>query len=129
MATGFEIGGLDHVVLRVGDMDRAIAFYRDVIGAVEERRVKSINLVQLRAGASLIDLVPANPDTPVSPGNMEHFCLTISPFDTDALQAHLKAHNVEAGEIAERYGADGHGPSIYITDPDGNVVELKAAAN
>ena len=129
MKPGFEIGGIDHVVLRVRDLDRSIAFYRDVIGAVEERRVKSINLVQLRAGSSLIDLVPADGDLSAAPGNMEHFCLTITPFDPDSLMRHLSAHRVDAGEIAERYGAEGHGPSVYIKDPDGNVVELKAGAS
>ena len=123
-APPFTVGLLDHVVLRVADMDRSIAFYRDVVGAVEERRVESIGLVQLRAGASLIDLVPASGTVPEH-GNMEHFALSIEPFDAAALNAHLKAHGVEPGEVARRYGAQGYGPSIYFDDPDGNTVELK----
>lgn len=124
----FSIGALDHVVLKVRDMDRSIAFYRDVLGAHEERRVESIGLVQLRAGRSLIDLVPMPENASAGTGNMEHFALTIEPFEPEALAAHLEAHGIEPGEVAERYGADGYGPSIYLPDPDGNVVELKGPA-
>ncbi len=120
----FVIGRLDHVVLMVADMDRAIAFYRDVLGAHEERRVDDIGLVQLRAGDSLIDLVPAGDASPAH-RNMEHFAVTIAPFDPASIYAHLSAHGVEYGEAARRYGAEGYGPSIYIEDPDGNTVELK----
>ena len=125
----FAIKGLDHVVLRVADLDRAVRFYCEVLGCREERRVESISLVQLRAGAALIDLILAEgtPDPgPVSGRtNMDHFALRIEPFDEAALRAHLTAHGVEAGEVATRYGAEGDGPSLYITDPDGNRVELK----
>ena len=121
----FKIQQLDHVVVRVADMERAMKFYCGALGCVEERRVESINLVQLRAGRSLIDLVPA--DEPVQPGsrNMDHLALRIEPFDEDSLRAHFSAHGVEAGEVATRYGAEGNGPSMYLTDPDGNTVELK----
>ena len=119
------IKGLDHVVLRVADLDRAIHFYCEVLGCTEERRLESIGLVQLRAGASLIDLVPAEGAPEVAGGNMDHFCLRIEPFDEAELRTHLKAHGVEVGEVARRYGAEGHGPSLYLQDPDGNTVELK----
>ena len=121
----FEIGELDHVVLRVRDMGRAIGFYRDVMGALEERRVESIGLVQLRAGRSLIDLVPLPDGAEITEANMEHFALTVSPFDPDAIGRHLADLGIETSEVARRYGARGYGPSIYINDPDGNVVELK----
>ncbi len=121
----FAIKGLDHVVLRVADLDRAIRFYCEVLGCREERRVESIGLVQLRAGAALIDLVPAEGAPDPGAGNMDHFALSIAPFDEAALRAHLESHGVEVGEVATRYGAEGHGPSLYIQDPDGNTVELK----
>ncbi len=121
----FAIKGLDHVVLRVADLERAVRFYCEVLGCAEERRVESIPLVQLRAGAALIDLVPAGGKPEVAGGNMDHFCLRIEPFDEDALRAHLGSHGVEVGEVARRYGAEGHGPSLYLQDPDGNTVELK----
>jgi len=119
------IKGLDHVVLRVADLDRAVRFYCEVLGCTEERRLESIGLVQLRAGASLIDLVPADGAPEVAGGNMDHFCLRIEPFDEAAIRSHLAAHGVEAGAVASRYGAEGHGPSLYLQDPDGNTVELK----
>ena len=124
-APPFALQGLDHIVLRVADMARAIAFYTDVIGAAEERRIESIGLVQMRAGRSLIDLVPLPEGQDTGGGNVEHFALTISPFDADALARHLAAHGIDCGPVERRYGAEGFGPSVYIDDPDGNVVELK----
>jgi catechol 2,3-dioxygenase-like lactoylglutathione lyase family enzyme len=128
---------IDHVVLRVADLDRALAFYRDVLGCAIERRQDEIGLVQLRAGRSLIDLVPldgvlgrAGGAGPGAEGrNVDHFCLRVEPFDEAAIRAELRAHAVEAGPVATRFGAEGAGPSLYIHDPDGNVVELKGAAD
>jgi len=124
---------LDHVVLRVGDLARARGFYCDVLGCSFEKWQEPFGLLQLRAGASLIDLVtldgPLGRAGGAAPGregrNLDHFCLRIAPFDAAALKAHLAAHGIEAGEVVQRYGAEGSGPSLYITDPDGNVVELK----
>ena len=121
----FAIQGLDHVVLRVADVERALRFYCEVLGCREERRLESIGLVQLRAGAALIDLVPTEGTPETGAGNMDHFCLRIEPFDEADLRAHLAGHGVEVGEVARRYGAEGHGPSLYLQDPDGNTVELK----
>ncbi len=121
----FAIKGLDHVVLRVADLDRAIRFYCEVLGCTEERRVESIDLVQLRAGAALIDLIAAAGAPDPGAGNMDHFALRIAPFDEADLRAHLDSHGVAVGELATRYGAEGSGPSLYIQDPDGNTVELK----
>ncbi len=121
---GFAIRSLDHVVLKVADMDRAIAFYRDVLGCKVERVVESIGLVQMRAGAALVDLVPTGEGQNAG-RNMDHFALTIEPFDMAALKDHFTAHGIEIGEPATRYGAEGFGPSIYLNDPDGNQVELK----
>ena len=120
----FEILGIDHVVLRVADQERAIAFYEGVLGAKVERRSEKFGLVQLRAGRSLIDLIEA-PEKDREGANMDHFALRIEPFDEAAIRAHLEAHGIEAGELKTRYGADGNGPSLYIEDPDGNTVELK----
>lgn len=129
----FEIKGIDHVVLRVADIDRAMGFYCGVLGCREERRVEDIGLYQLRAGAAIIDLVPLDSELgrfggagPAAEGrNLDHFALRIEPFDEATLRAHLAAHGIDAGEVKARYGADGEGPSIYIEDPDGNTVELK----
>ena len=127
-----RVGGLDHVVLRVGDLDRAIGFYEKVLGLHIERRLEQPKLVQLRAGASLIDLVPAAVSPQAAPDmaarNMDHFAIRVVGFDAAALKAHLQRHGIDPGEVRERYGAEGYGPSIYISDPDGNTVELKGEA-
>ena len=125
--------GLDHVVLRVRDLDAALGFYVGVLGCTEERRISALGLVQLRAGAALIDLVPVDSPLGKASGgppdaaakNVDHFCLRIEPFDAEELAAHLRAHGVQPGDVGQRYGADGTGPSMYVRDPDGNVVELK----
>ncbi|MEX2615616.1 MAG: VOC family protein [Alphaproteobacteria bacterium] len=121
-----SIRNIDHVVIRTADMDRALGFYCDVLGCREERRLDSIGLVQLRAGASMIDLMDAKQSPPPDgPGNMDHFAVRVDPFDADAIRTYLEAHGVEAGSVESRVGAEGNGPSIYIRDPDGNTVELK----
>jgi catechol 2,3-dioxygenase-like lactoylglutathione lyase family enzyme len=125
--------GLDHVVLRVRELDRALRFYVQALGCTEVRRVDEIGLVQLRAGSALIDLVPvdgalgrAGGPPPGDAGhNVDHFALRVERFDAAALRSHLAAHGFEPGEVARRFGAEGFGPSLYVRDPDGNVVELK----
>ena len=124
---------LDHLVLRVADLTRARAFYCDVLGCAFEKWQEELGLLQLRAGSSLVDLVSLDGPLgrlggapPAREGrNLDHFCLRVEPFDAPALRAHLAAHGIAAGEVAQRYGAEGTGPSLYISDPDGNVVELK----
>ena len=128
-----RIRDIDHLVLRVVDLDRMLGFYCDVLGCTIERRQEALGLVQLRAGRSLIDLVPvtgklgrAGGAAPGREGrNLDHFCLRVEPFDEAEIRRHLEAHGIEAGALAPRYGAEGEGPSLYVSDPDGNVVELK----
>lgn len=129
-----DIVGLDHVVLRVRDLERSIAFYCDVLGCKPERRIDELGLHQLRAGRSLIDLVdvsgPLGRSGGEAPGaegrNVDHIALQVRNFDEVSLRRHLEAHGVEPGEVRELYGAEGVGPAMYIRDPDGNTVELKA---
>ncbi len=127
--TTLKITGLDHVVLRVASLDRAIAFYGDVLGCPVERELQQPRLVQLRAGSAMIDLVPCRegeaPGMSSDGRNMDHFAVRIAAMDPPALTAHLARHGVAAGPVQRRYGAEGYGSSIYITDPDGNTVELK----
>ena len=128
-----NVKSLDHVVLRVRDLKRALHFYSEVLGCPEERRLEELGLYQMRAGTALIDLVPVDSRLggmggagPEEEGrNMDHFCLRIDPFDAESITAHLESHGIEAGEVSTRYGAEGSGPSMYIQDPDGNTVELK----
>jgi len=128
-----KILALDHVVLRVNDAQRSIDFYCDLLGCTLERRVEEVGLIQLRAGSALIDLVPLDGPLGHAGGaapakgarNMDHLCLRVEPFDEADIRERLGGAGVDAGETARRYGAEGFGPSIYIEDPDGNVIELK----
>lgn len=129
----FEIKGLDHIVLRVRDLERMLRFYCDILGCTMEREQAEIGLFQVRAGSSLIDLVTVDGKLGrmggAAPGkegrNLDHFCITLDGYDEAKIRAHLSAHGVEIGEAGSRYGAKGEGPSLYISDPEGNVVELK----
>ena len=131
----FAIRAIDHIVLRVRDLDAMIGFYRRVLGCEVARRQDEIGLVQLRAGSALIDLVPVDGKLGrmggAAPGpegrNLDHVCFRIDPFDGAAVLAHLQACGVQAGPIESRYGAEGEGPSVYLQDPEGNTVELKGA--
>jgi catechol 2,3-dioxygenase-like lactoylglutathione lyase family enzyme len=124
---------IDHLVLRIVDLDKMLHFYCDALGCTIERQSGSLGLIQLRAGRSLIDLVPvagalgsAGGAAPGKEGrNLDHFCLRVEPFDEAEIRRHLQTHGVEASPAARRYGAEGEGPSLYVTDPEGNVVELK----
>ncbi len=128
---------IDHLVLRTARPQAMIAFYSEVLGMSVERRLEDIGLIQLRAGRSLVDLIPvdsklgrkggAAPD--LHARNLDHFCVRVDPFDEAAIRDRLKALDVEAGPTERLYGAEGTGPSIYIQDPDGNTVELKGPAD
>ena len=100
-----------------------VAFYRDALGCVEERRVEHLQLVQMRAGRSMIDLVAGR--GPETSGDMDHFCIRIEPFDATAIRRQLARFGIEIGKAGTRYGAEGDGPAVYLNDPEGNVIELK----
>jgi glyoxylase I family protein len=121
-----HIREIDHVVIRVADLESITRFYCDVLGCSVEKEQRDIGLIQLRAGRSLIDLlkVGAKIDRPDS-GTPGHLCLRVEGFDGEALKAHLQERGVRIGELGVRYGADGFGPSLYLFDPEGNMVELK----
>ena len=128
-----QVRDIDHLVLRTAHPDEMIAFYTQVLGLAVERQLPEIGLIQLRAGRSLLDLVPVDSAlgrkggaAPGSEGhNLDHLCFRIEPFDEAEIRAALSRAGVEAGPTEQRYGAEGTGPSIYIRDPDGNTVELK----
>ncbi|GAB3466668.1 VOC family protein [Massilia terrae] len=124
---------LDHLVLRVRDLDAMVAWYGKVLGCPVERRQDEIGLVQLRAGSAMVDLVPVDGKLGraggAAPGvegrNLDHFCFRVEPFDEARIRAHLAACGVTAGPVESRFGAEGEGPSIYVQDPEGNTIELK----
>jgi catechol 2,3-dioxygenase-like lactoylglutathione lyase family enzyme len=131
----FALEGLDHVVLLVDDMAAASAFYRDVVGCTVDRSLPQYGMLQLRAGAALIDLVDIGSEAgawarpQVAGGrNMDHVCIATGAWDEAAMRAHLAAHGVEIVEEGIRYGARGDGLSFYVRDPSGNTVELKGPA-
>ena len=127
------VRGIDHVVLRVRNIEAMRRFYCDVLGATHVAYRKEFGMSHLRVGASLIDLVevngPLGKTGGAAPGregrNMDHLCLRVEPFDQDAIVGHLKRHRVPVGDIRPRFGPGGNGVSITVTDPEGNTVELK----
>ena len=132
-AMRIQIREIDHVVIRTADTAAMTRFYCEVLGCEPEREQRDLGLVQLRAGRSLIDLVaiggPLDRGAGAPPagasGNMDHLCLRVEPFDAEALTSHLTQHGARPGNAVERYGAEGLGPSLYLFDPEGNMVELK----
>ena len=128
----FALEGIDHVVLLVRDMAEAERFYEQVLGCTVDRELPEYGMLQLRAGASLIDLVDIGSEAgawarPETEGgrNMDHVCIATGPCEDEAMRAHLARHGVAIVEEGIRYGAKGDGFSFYIADPSGNQIELK----
>jgi glyoxylase I family protein len=122
--TPFEPLGLDHVVLRVRDQEVSRRFYTETLGCTVDHVNERISLVQLRFGAQLIDLLPGErgPDG----SGMDHVCLSIRCADLPAVRNTLIESGVPVdGDVVERRGAFGTGPSLYLRDPDGYRIELK----
>ncbi|MEL1265327.1 VOC family protein [Pseudoxanthomonas putridarboris] len=137
MTRPFDIQRIDHLVLRVRELERSIAFYGDVLGCPVERRRDHLGLVHLRAGASMIDLVGVDGRLGARGGapagsegrNVDHVCLRVEPFDEAALVAHLARFGIAPTGPAEvNFGAEGDGLSLYLHDPDGNTIELKGSS-
>lgn len=129
----FTIQHIDHLVLRVKSLETVRRFYQDILGCKLERENTSLGLYQMRAGSSLIDLVPVDQEigrtggsAPGSEGhNLHHFCLRVDPFNADNILRFLQERNIGASPVEQRYGAEGMGPSLYISDPENNMIELK----
>ena len=129
-----RVRSIDHIVLRTARPEAMVQFYEKVLGCPVERTLPpETGLIQLRAGDALIDIVPVDselgrvgggPPT-ATENNLDHFCLQLEPLDRKDLCRWLESHGIECGEFQTRYGATGFGPSIYISDPDGNTVELR----
>lgn len=128
-----EVKAIDHIVLRTSNLGAMLNFYCDVLNCSVERELEELGLVQLRAGSALIDIVPVDSElgraggrAPSQDGrNLDHFCLKIGLVTKAELVAYLSNNSVAVPEFSERYGAEGFGDSVYINDPEGNVVELK----
>lgn len=131
-----RVRAVDHIVLRTVHVREMIDFYCDILGCTLERaRSEEIGLSQLRAGEALIDIVSVDSklgrqggEAPSATGNnMDHFCLQIEAFEESEMLDYLASHGVDHSGFETRYGAQGFGPSVYIKDPDGNTVELRAS--
>ncbi len=123
--------GLDHVVLWIHDLPRAVAWYRDVLGCEPGFRYHEIGMEHVWFGTVLLGLWDADDpraasSLPEVPGtNVDHLALAIGPFEPDALRAHLAAHGVAVDWETHQTGARGYGHSVYLHDPWGNKFELK----
>jgi catechol 2,3-dioxygenase-like lactoylglutathione lyase family enzyme len=128
-----RIREIDHLVLRIRALEPMLRFYCEGLGCTVEKRQEAIGLVQLRAGRSILDLVPVDGELGRAGGappgregrNLDHFCFRVEPFDEADIRAQLARAGASAGPLEQRYGAEGYGPSLYTADPEGNVVELK----
>src|SRR5260370_12041084 len=90
-----KVAEIDHVVLRCRDQARMLDFYTRVLGLSEERRIAQIGLIQLRAGASMIDLVPATEPRIETAANVDHFSLGIQTATLRAPINYLRTHPPE----------------------------------
>ena len=131
----FEVAGIDHIVLRTTKLPAMLEFYTGILACEVERETSpKTGLTQLRAGNALIDLVVVDSllgklggSAPGQTGNnLDHFCLQLKPISEEEMIAHLESNGVEVGEFDDRYGAQGFGRSVYVKDPEGNVVELRS---
>jgi catechol 2,3-dioxygenase-like lactoylglutathione lyase family enzyme len=122
-----QVTGLDHVVLRVADVERSLGFYTGTLGLgaerVEQWRAGEVLFPSVRIDAStIIDLLPTGENEAVG-RNVDHLCLVIDRQDLQAL-ADSGTFDVVGGP-AELFGARGQGQGLYVRDPDGNVIELR----
>ena len=128
-----KITEMDHIVLRCEDVERSLSFYTDVLGLkaerVEQWRAGEVRFPSARLNAdTIIDFFGSDQGHISKDGarNQDHFCMVIEPTDMDELKAKFEALGVEiqAGP-GKRWGSHGDGISLYIYDPEDNVVELR----
>jgi glyoxylase I family protein len=130
-----KIAGIDHIVLRTSKLQEMLNFYCQVLGCSIERETSNeVGLIQLRAGNALIDLVTIDgelgkkggAEPALTENNLDHFCLQLRPISETQIKDHLQKHGIKTDDFTKRYGAQGFGRSIYIKDPQGNLVELRS---
>jgi glyoxylase I family protein len=123
-----QIRGVDHLLLKVGDMQTALDFYVGVLGCAIKSRLPQYGMAELGAGGQGLDLVDVSGEEgawagPLTAGgNVHHLCLAVDAEETP-LRAHLARHGAA---IVEERVEDGH-LSLYVADPFGNQVELRFA--
>ncbi|MSP39029.1 MAG: VOC family virulence protein [Deltaproteobacteria bacterium] len=131
-----KIVGLDHIVLNVGDIDRSLKFYTEVLGLkgerVDEFRAGKVGFPSVRINqTTIIDLFPRKPGTDKIAtdkvdGNLNHFCLVVDKENFVAVLDDLRRGEISVGEgPVSRWGAQGQATSVYFLDPDGNEIEIR----
>ena len=119
----FHVERIDHVVLRVRDLPGMVRFYEQALGFKVERTLERLSLVQMRAGASMLDLVQG--ERPQSGATWITSASASSRSIASAIESRLSPLGIAIGETVQRYGAEGTGFSVYFNDPEGNQIELK----
>lgn len=128
-----RITGMDHIVLRVKNVEESLRFYSDVLGLKPERvdlwRQGEVPFPSARINDdTIIDLL-ATGQAPIGKDglrNQDHFCMVIESMDMHDLKAKFESIGVEIqGGPGKRWGAHGDGISLYLYDPDYNVIELR----
>ena len=125
--------GIEHLNIRVANLDRSLRFYGDILGLREIHRSRrpdgSVSLLALRAGDCMLFLQPSPDDTPSQEAkqrDLDHFAVEIERQEPELLAVALREAGVEIVEgPVKRFGAHGHGTSVYVRDPDGHKIELK----
>jgi catechol 2,3-dioxygenase-like lactoylglutathione lyase family enzyme len=132
-----KITELDHIVLNVGDIDRSLKFYTQVLGLEAERldefKAGKVGFPSVRINAdTIIDLFPtgetrvASKQTEKRLGNLNHFCMVVARDDFSGIVDYLAQHEIPVREgPVSRWGARGRATSVYFLDPDGNEVEIR----
>jgi len=124
MEAQVTVTGLDHLVLNVADVDRSLKFYVGELGLESTRehewRAGEVAFPSVRIDpTTIIDLLEA----PREAGNVDHICLVVEPTDFNSIADSGRFEVVDGP--GPRFGAQGMGTSIYVRDPDSNVVELR----
>ena len=125
---------MDHIVIRVKDIEGAIKFYTEILGLephrVDEYRAGEVPFPCARINSeTIIDLKPWPDEEPVRDGrrNLDHYCLALEPTDMEELSSYLREQGVTvtSNSPVQRSGARGMATSIYIEDWEGNQIELR----
>jgi len=132
-----KVRELDHIVLNVGDIHRALKFYTEVLGLqgerVDEFNAGKIGFPSVRINEdTIIDLFPSRGSSSTrkeaekTDGNLNHFCMVVGPEDFSGIVDYLAKRQITIREgPIYRWGARGRATSVYFLDPDGNEIEIR----
>jgi len=123
-----RVTGFDHLVLNVADIERSLAFYTGPLGLqpvrLDEWRAGEVPFPSVRVSPTvIIDLVRAPEGDDGRGSNVDHICLVVEPLDWQQV-IDSREFTVLDGP-GSRFGAQGTAQSLYVSDPDGNTVELR----